>query len=210
MRSIDRFPFRSNREEKAKVAATLLLTLQGTPFIYYGQEIGMHNTHIPRSQIRDPLGKRFWPLFSGRDAARSPMQWDHTKPGCGFTTGKPWLPLNRDYRTRNVRQQEGNPDSLLNHYRRLISWRKSSEALQTGSWTPVANGKDGILAYFRTTKAESVIVVLNFTGKTKHFSLPGHNYGSVLHSTHRSAGEYSYFRNMQIIPFEATAWLVVE
>ena len=114
LRSIDRIPWRTNMEEKAKVAAALLLTLRGTLFIYYGEEIGMHNGNIRKRNIRDPLGKRFWPLFTGRDKARTPMQWER-EPNGGFTDGIPWMPLNSDTRSRNVRQQEGELRSLLNH-----------------------------------------------------------------------------------------------
>jgi alpha-glucosidase len=209
LRSIDRFPWRTHRGEKAKIAATLLLTLRGTPFIYYGEEIGMHNTRITKSQIRDPLGKRFWPLFSGRDQARTPMQWNNGS-NAGFTTGKPWLPLNSDFRKRNVRMQESDPASLLNHYRNLIRLRKETPALQHGAWFPVSNGKDGILSYFRTTPDSRILVILNFTGRQKTFSLPEHTYGQVLLSTHRSPGEYYYFQRMQLSPFEATVCEVNE
>ncbi len=209
LRSIDRFPWRTNREEKAKVAATLLLTMMGTPFIYYGEEIGMHNTHVSKKQIRDPLGKRYWPLFTGRDKARTPMQWN-PEPNGGFTTGKPWLPLNRDFSSRNVKQQEGEPYSLLNHYRNLIKLRRSHEPLHRGSWLPVTNGQRGILAYFRKTGEERMLVILNFTGRQKTFSLPEHSYGKVVLSTHRSPGEFNYFQHMQIGAFEATICLVSE
>ena len=208
-RSIDRFPWRTSMEEKAKVSAALLLTLRGTPFIYYGEEIGMHNTTIARSKIRDPLGKRFWPLFAGRDKARTPMQWDQASNG-GFTTGKPWLPLNRDVQSRNVRKQEGEPGSLLNHYRNLIMLHKSSEALQRGAWIPAVNGQQGILAYYRKTENERILVILNFTGRHKSLSLPEHTYSKILLSTHRNPDEFSYFQNMQIGPFEATICQVVE
>lgn len=208
-RSIDRFPWRTYREEKARVAATLLLTLMGTPFIYYGEEIGMHNTHIPRSHIRDPLGKKFWPLFSGRDKARTPMQWVPDSKG-GFTTGKPWLPLNKDVRLRNVRNQEGDPSSLLNHYRNLIKLRKTCEAIRNGSWVPIINGRDGILAYFRINEKERILVILNFMARQKKISLPEHTYGKVLFSTHRIPEEFSYFQKMHISPFEATVCQVIE
>ncbi|MCK9422226.1 MAG: alpha-glucosidase [Bacteroidales bacterium] len=208
-RSIDRFPLRTNREEKAKVASTMLLTLKGTPFLYYGEEIGMHNTRIPKRQIRDPLGKRYWPVFTGRDKARTPMQWTK-EPNAGFTTGIPWLPLNRDIRSRSVRQQEGDPASLLNHYRNLIKLRKTSEALQRGSWNPVTNGQQGILTYFRNTDDERILVILNFTGRYKSFSLHEHTYGKILFSTHRNTEEFMYFQNMQIGPYEATVCLVSE
>jgi alpha-glucosidase len=208
-RSIDRFPWRTNREEKAKVTAVLLLSLLGTPFIYYGEEIGMHNTRLSKSQIQDPLGKKYWPIFKGRDKARTPMQWN-TEPNGGFTIGKPWLPLNKDSRSRNVRRQEGEPASLLNLYRSLIKLRRTSEALQKGSWVPVTNGQEGILAYFRVTETERVLVILNFTARDKTLSLPEHLYGKVLLSTHRSPEEFSYFQKMQIGPFEATICLVIE
>jgi alpha-glucosidase len=208
-RSIDRFPWRIKREEKAKVAAALLLTLRGTPFIYYGEEIGMHNGRIRRSDIRDPLGKRFWPLFTGRDKARTPMQWTQDPSG-DFTTAKPWLPLNKDTRSRNVKYQEGQPSSLLNHYRNLIKLRRSSDALQKGSWVPVINGQQGILSYFRLTENERILVILNFTGQHKICSLPEHTYGKVLFSTHRTPDEFNYFQKMQIGPYEATICRVSE
>jgi alpha-glucosidase len=208
-RSIDRFPWRIKREEKAKVAAALLLTLRGTPFIYYGEEIGMHNGRIRRRDIRDPLGKRFWPLFTGRDKARTPMQWTQ-EPSGDFTTGKPWLPLNKDTSLRNVKYQEGEPSSLLNHYRNLIKLRRSSDALQKGSWVPVINGQQGILSYFRLTENERILVILNFTGQHKICSLPEHTYGKVLFSTHRTPDEFNYFQKMQIGPYEATICRVSE
>jgi alpha-glucosidase len=208
-RSINRYPWRLNREEKAKVTAFLLMTLYGTPFIYYGEEIGLHNTHIGKSQITDPLGKKYWPVFSGRDRARTPMQWDPGTHG-GFTTGKPWLPLNHDFRSRNVRNQEAITESLLNIYRNLIRIRKVSEPMQRGRWVPCTNGKDGILAYFRTTREERILVVLNFHGRKKKLSLPEHTYGQVVFSTHRSPEEYNYFHKMSIDPYEATIWQVIE
>jgi len=208
-RSIDRFPWRTKREEKAKVSAMLLLTLKGTPFIYYGEEIGMHNGYIRKRNIRDPLGKRYWPLFAGRDKARTPMQWlpEHNE---GFTNAVPWLPLNKDVSYRNVKKQEGEPDSLLNFYRNLIKIHKSSEALQKGSWLPIIIGKQGILAYFRGTEDERILVILNFTGRDKTLSLPEHTYGKVLLSTHRIPEEFNYFQNMNISPYESTIYLVIE
>ena len=208
-RSIDRIPWRTSKEEKAKVAAAMLLTLRGTPFIYYGEEIGMHNGHIRKHNIRDPLGKRYWPLFSGRDKARTPMQWN-TETNAGFTSGTPWLPVNGDAVSRNVKQQDGERNSLLNHYRKIIRVRRSSEALQKGAWIPMENGKQGILAYFRKTNDERILVVLNFTGRHKILSLPEHTYGKVLYSTFRSTEEFSYLQNMKIGPYEATIWIVNE
>jgi glycosidase len=106
--------------------------------------------------------------------------------------------------------QEGDPESLLTLYRNLIRLRRSSDALQRGSWLPMNNGKDGVLAYFRNTEKERILVILNFTGRQKAITLPEHLYGSVLMSTHRSPGEYSYFQKMQISPYEATICMAIE
>ena len=111
---------------------------------------------------------------------------------------------------RSVRQQEGEPSSLLNLYRNLIKLRKTSEAIQKGSWVPVSNGQDGILAYYRLTEKERILVFLNFMGRQNTLSLPEHAYGKVLFSTHRITEEFSYFQKMQISPFEATVCLVIE
>jgi alpha-glucosidase len=208
-RNIDRFPWRFNKAEKAKVAAVLLLTLKGTPFIYYGEEIGMQNTQIKKSDIRDPMGKRFWPLFSGRDKARTPMQWN-SGPNGGFTSGKPWLPMNRDFRYRNVKHQEGDNESMLNHYRKLIQIRKEFTSLTRGDWVPQLNGKNGVLAYYRIYRHERTLIVLNFTGKYKQLSISDFSYGRVLLSGQRSGDEYFYFQNLRIFPFEATIFLVEE
>jgi alpha-glucosidase len=204
-RSFDRFPWRLFKVEKARVAAALLLTLRGTPFIYYGEEIGMRNTRISYRNIQDPLGKRFWPLFSGRDKARTPMQWNSAK-NAGFTDGDPWLPVNVDAANRNVENQEKDEMSLLNFYRKLISIRKSHPALREGRWVPLIAGQNGILAYARIYNDQRITVVLNFTGRKKRISLPEHNFGCVLLSTHRKINEVFHFQNLWIQPFEVSVY----
>jgi alpha-glucosidase len=202
-RSIDRFPWRRHKDEKAKVAAALLLTIKGTPFIYYGEEIGMRNTKIRYRDIRDPLGKKFWPFFPGRDKARTPMQWSAGKNG-GFTTGRPWLPVNADVMQRNVESQEKDQSSLLNLHRNLIRLRKEHPALQQGRWVPLIAGSNGILAYARIQNGERIVVILNFTARNKRISLPEHSSGNVLFSTHRNTGDIYYFQNLRIYPFEVS------
>ncbi len=78
---------------RAKLVAAMLLTLRGTPFLYYGEEIGMSDGKIPRAELQDPVGKRYWPFHPGRDPERTPMQWS-AEPNAGFTSGSPWLRLN--------------------------------------------------------------------------------------------------------------------
>jgi glycosidase len=98
------------------------------------------------------------------------MPWDGS-PEAGFTTGEPWLPLNPDWRTRNVEALSADPGSILNLYRRLIAVRRSSRALQLGDYRELV-AADGVLAYERRLGDESVIVVLNLTGETKTASIP--------------------------------------
>ena len=202
-RNIDRYPWRRNKDKKAKVAAALLLTLRGTPFIYYGEEIGMRNTRIRSKDIRDPLGKRYWPLFSGRDKARTPMQWSPAING-GFTTGRPWLPVNPDIENRNVELQTGEEASLLNFYRNLIRLRKAHPVLSHGRWVPLIAGLNGILAYARVYNEERMVIILNFTGRQKKISLPEQSFGSIVFSTHRHPDDIYYFQELMIFPFEVT------
>ncbi len=120
-------------EARAKVAAAMLLTLRGTPFLYQGEEIGMRDGKISRAEIQDPPGKRYWPLYQGRDLCRTPIPWN-AQPGAGFTTGKPWLPLNPDYREINVQAEQEDPDSVLSFYRKILWLRKKSPALNSGGF----------------------------------------------------------------------------
>ncbi|MBE0696047.1 MAG: alpha-glucosidase, partial [Anaerolineaceae bacterium] len=102
-------------DERLKVAAALLLTLRGTPFLYYGEEIGMRDIPIrSKEDVLDPVGKTFWPLMKGRDGCRAPMQWDASS-NAGFTpsAARPWLPLHMDYPERNVKVQQDDPQSLF-------------------------------------------------------------------------------------------------
>jgi alpha-glucosidase len=205
-RSIDRFPWRLHKDKKAKVAAALLLTLKGTPFIYYGEEIGMRNSKVRYRDIQDPLGKRFWPLFSGRDKARTPMQWDSGKHG-GFSTGTPWLPVNADSSARNVEKQHQQYGSLLNFYRSLIHLRKAYLSLQQGQWIPLITGRKGLFAYMRIHEDQKILVVLNFRGQRTKINLAEHISGSVLLSTHREPNLLIYFQNHWISAFEVTICL---
>jgi alpha-glucosidase len=142
----------------------LLLTLRGTPFMYYGEEIGMRNIPVKRSEIMDPPGRKYWPLYKGRDVCRSPMQWD-AAPNAGFTNGRPWLKVHSNYPKRNVAVQQGDPESLLNFTRRLIALRKGSPALVRGDYTPLETGSPKLMAYLRAAEGETVLVALNFSGR---------------------------------------------
>jgi alpha-glucosidase len=208
-RSMDRFGWRRHKLEKARISAVLLMTLRGTPFIYYGEEIGMKNGKIGYQDILDPLGKKFWPAFSGRDKARTPMQWTSGE-NAGFSEGSPWLPVHSDYRITNVQNQKEDPDSLFSLYKTLMALRKLHPALMSGRWVSLLNGKTGVLAYSRIEETEHLIVVLNFTGSVKRVRLAEHIQGEVIFSTHRPVGDIYYMQDLKIDPYEASIFIKEE
>jgi alpha-glucosidase len=167
-----------NAEDDArlKVAAALLLTLRGTPFLYYGEEIGMRDIPVKsKADVLDPVGKAFWPLMKGRDGCRAPMQWDAT-PNAGFTqaAARPWLPLHADYVDRNAAAQHADPRSLLNVYRRLIAIRRASPALREGMFQQITFGTRYLMAYLRQVSEQTVLVALNLSGRRRRLVLGHH------------------------------------
>ena len=161
----------SHTEDDAQTrqAMTLLLTLRGTPYLYYGEEIGMRNLKLRRDQIMDPPGKRYWPLYKGRDGFRGPMQWDDSA-FAGFSEVMPWLPVHPDHVSRNVREQKENPDSLLHFTRKFIRLRKEYPALTQGDFVPLEISQREIMAYLRTYEKQKVIVAMNYSKRKTRFS----------------------------------------
>jgi len=151
-------------DERMKVAAMMLLTLRGTPFMYYGEEIGMRDIKLKRSEILDPVGKHYWPFYIGRDGCRSPMQWDGSE-NAGFGKGKPWLKVHPNYLRRNVEGQKNDPNSLLNFFKRLLRIRKENPVLRRGAFVPLSGTPKHILAYLRKSEPHTALVVLNFSDK---------------------------------------------
>jgi alpha-glucosidase len=176
-RAASRYGRRGN-DSHAFLAMALLLTLRGTPFLYYGEEIGMRNIHLKRSEILDPPGRKYWPLYKGRDGCRSPMQWDNS-PYAGFSNVKPWLPIHPDFLQRNVAAQQADPDSLFSFTRKLLALRKEIPALRSGDFIPLETHPD-VLAYIRRTVERSVLVVMNFCTRSMNFSLPAGNWRLLL------------------------------
>ena len=157
-------------EAQARVAAMLLLTLRGTPTLYYGDELGLSDVAIPPEQVQDPRELREPGLGLGRDPVRTPMPWDGSQ-NAGFTTGEPWLPLHADWPTRNVAQMSEDPHSILALYRRLLALRRAHPALSIGDIELLETEGD-VLAYQRRHGAERLIVALNLGKRPHRLELP--------------------------------------
>ncbi|HEX8417803.1 MAG TPA: alpha-amylase family glycosyl hydrolase, partial [Methylobacterium sp.] len=133
-------------EAQARIAAILLLTLRGTPTLYYGDEIGLAHVAIPPGRVQDPWERN--EPGHGRDPERTPMQWDGSA-NAGFTKARPWLPLSDDAGARNVDALRDASGSILTLYRHLLSLRREHQALSVGSYRPVPSGANDVLAYER-------------------------------------------------------------
>ena len=154
--------------QQARVAAILLLTLRGTPTIYYGDEIGMRDVPIPQDEIQDPQGLNMPDKNLSRDPERTPMQWDTTE-NAGFSKAKPWLRLDRTWQRNNVQVQEKNKYSTLCLYQRLIRLRQQAPSLMTGNYKPVYSDHQ-LLAYIRHSEgSDDFLVVLNLTHRPCYF-----------------------------------------
>jgi alpha-glucosidase len=177
---------RGENDSQPFLAMSLLLTLRGTPFIYYGEEIGLRDIHLRHSEILDPPGKKYWPIYKGRDGCRSPMQWNDST-FAGFSTAKPWLPVHPNYIRRNVASQQADPDSLFNFTKKLLALRKEIPALRRGDFIPLET-PPGMLAYLRQIEGQSVLVAMNFGGRNFKFTLPDGNWRVLLTTTKDSPG----------------------
>ena len=187
-RSVSRFGEERLWKESAKLLATLLLTLRGTPFIYQGQEIGMTNFDFTRlrqlndveSKNVDKLLRRFhvpqklrWKIISrtSRDNARTPFQWE-AGPGAGFTTGRPWLGVNHNCESINLAAQEADPDSIWSWYKDLAALRQERAVLRRGDFEPLASGGQ-VFAYRRRLGEEQLTIILNFGADPVRVNLQG-------------------------------------
>src|SRR5271169_4377422 len=154
-------------QEQARVAAMLLLTLRGTPTLYYGDEIGMHQVAIAPDQVRDPFEKNVPGIGVGRDGCRTPMQWN-AEPNAGFSRVQPWLPVAEDFRQENVVNLDADTASILSLYKALIDLRRKLPQLVSGAYVPIAAEGDLLLCR-RECGGEFVVVALNLGAKPISF-----------------------------------------
>ncbi len=172
------------REKSAMMLATILFGLQGTPYIYQGQELGMTNAPYTLEEYRDieirnMAAERLAAGYSmedvmrsihakGRDNARTPMQWN-ASPNAGFTTGEPWLKVNPNYTGINVAAQEADPHSVLNYYRYLVQLRKREDVITNGDYQEILPERDDLFCYRRRDGKTTLTVITNFTAETVPF-----------------------------------------
>ena len=177
------------REVSAKMLATCLHMLQGTPYIYQGEELGMTNYPFQRpSDFRDIESVNayrewcsegrlshevFWPCitFKSRDNARTPVQWDDS-PHAGFTTGTPWIAVNPNYTEINAKAETANPDSVFHYYKKLIALRKAYPVVVYGKYEMMMEDSEELYVYTRAFEKESLLVVCSFCDHDTNFTLP--------------------------------------
>ena len=172
--------------ESAKLLVTLLMTMRGTPYIYQGDEIGMVNVAHPSIDFYDDVETlNAWKLAENegkdmeqflklvhkqsRDNARTPMQWDSSKNG-GFTKSKPWIPLNENFKMINVTNQEGDPHSILQYYRKMIAFRKANKTLVYGEYKDLEPNHSKLFIYKRWDEKYMFLVAHNFSNNIEEFS----------------------------------------
>lgn len=183
------------REVSAKMLATCLHMLQGTPYIYQGEELGM--TNYPFKSPEDfhdiesinaykewcaegPLSHEvFWPCitFKSRDNARTPVQWDDSAQA-GFTTGTPWIAVNPNYKEINAKAQTADPDSVFHYYKKLIALRKENPIMVYGKYEPLLMDSEELFVYTRTFEQEKLLVVCSFCDHETAFTIPGEFVGT--------------------------------
>ena len=189
VRYVDRYtPKGAPKPEVAKLMGALLMTLRGTPILYYGDEIGMENNDPKRREdVKDVVGRLGWPKEKGRDGERTPMQWD-ASVNAGFNRGaKPWLPVHPNYKTLNVKAQSAQPHSVLNWFRKLVSLRRTQPALYEGSYVALDEENRKVMSFARKSNGQTIVVAINTTGahQTVSFDLAkiGAKDGQVLATT---------------------------
>jgi oligo-1,6-glucosidase len=229
-RSVSRFGDDGRHwQESAKMLATLVHTLQGTPYIYQGEEIGMTNVAFETiADYRDVDALNWHRLCmaepdadeaqvmaqihrKGRDNARTPMQWD-AGPNAGFTTGDPWIKVNPNYPQINIAAQLADPDSVLHYYRRLIALRKVHPVIVYGAYDLLLPDHPQIYAYTRTWVDQRLLVILNMTADTPNFTLPEEVTGAqyeLLLANYPVIAEKAAPEQIQLRPYEARVYKLV-
>ena len=209
------------RIESAKMLATLLHGMKGTPYIYQGEELGMTNVRFDDindyndieslNMYKDRLSKGYSHneimesiYAKGRDNARTPMQWDDSE-NVGFTTGTPWLAVNKNYDKINAKQCLQDENSIFNHYKKLIDIRKNNDTIIYGDYKLLCEDDENIFAYVRELNGDKILVVCNFYDKDVEFKFEGDfNYSKVLLSNYNDSSKM--IEKLKLRPYEAVMY----
>lgn len=206
------------RETSAKMLATCLHMMQGTPYVYQGEELGMTNAYFDKLEdYRDIESINFFTelteagimtpeymmkclMLRSRDNARTPMQWNASVQG-GFTSGKPWIRINPNYKEINAVQQLGDPDSVFHYYQKLIRLRKEKDIIVYGDFEALCRDDDKIFAYTRKLDQKKLLTVCNFSDQDAEMEIPEEFAGAQCLIT--NLGRTVFDRNFVLRPYEA-------
>ena len=214
VRSWERYGDGVHNEAIAKLIAALLFTSRSTALMYYGEELGMVTTQPTRKEdVKDPIGITGWPREKGRDGERTPMQWNDSNNAGFSTAASTWLPVAADYTTKNVKTEEGNPNSLLNWHKQLIAMRRNNPALRDGKMEMLDRNNPFVLSYVRTGVAgqPAMVVALNFTAEQQIITLNTQTVGvsgntvQTLLTNATSLGQQSSLANITLPPY--ASWI---
>ena len=206
------------RETSAKMLATCLHMMQGTPYVYQGEELGMTNAYFDKLEdYRDIESINFFTelteagimtpeymmkclMLRSRDNARTPMQWNDSAQG-GFTSGKPWIRINSNYKEINAAQQLGDPASVFHYYQKLIRLRKEKDIIVYGDFEALCRDDDKIFAYTRKLDQKKLLTVCNFSDQNAEMDIPEEFAGAQCLIT--NLGRTVFDRNFVLRPYEA-------
>ena len=158
-------------EDAHKAYLALLLSMRGSVCLYQGEELALEEAYVSFEDLQDPYGIRFWPTFKGRDGCRTPMVWSSDQAHGGFSEGKPWLPVAMEHTPRAVDAQDKDPTSMLNFYRRMISYRTGRRELIKGAFDLI-EADEGFFAFVRTEGDSRVFCAFNLSDATRPVVLP--------------------------------------
>lgn len=154
-----------------RVYLAILLSLRGSVCLYQGEELGLTEAYVPYEELQDPYGKRFWPKYRGRDGCRTPMPWLSDNMHAGFSDAKPWLPVALEHLRMAVSLQEGDADSVLAFYRRMLAWRKAHPVLAKGLFS-LHRTTDTLISYVREDETEAIFCAFNLGAEPVSVELP--------------------------------------
>lgn len=189
-----------DRERYIRLLAGLIISLRGSICLYQGEELGLTEADLAFEDLQDPYGIQFWPDFKGRDGCRTPMVWSEHEQSAGFTHGQPWLPIPPEHRHLAVDAQDHVQASMLNHYRRLLAFRRAHPVLAKGSLEFVDTGKS-VLSMIRRNGDEAMFCAFNLSNEMQVIECPqgelepleGHGFSGLLRSGTIEMSPYDAF-----------------